>query len=109
MYKKEEMAKLDEFIADMPDTYIGDWLSEQRVDIENAMASDSMAWVDTLQEYRQKAINDAQMIIEKAERKAAEIIRLAEGREISSKKLYQNYSDKIHDLGRTLERVARDM
>jgi len=109
MDKHTELQKLDGFIATMPDTYIGDWLQDQRDAIINAMGCDTMVYAETFSQRYERAKRDYQDIITRAELDAAKLIKDAETKITKTRKQYEQHIQHVYELGKTLQRAAQDM
>ena len=109
MDKHTELQKLDGFIATMPDTYIGDWLQDQRDAIINAMGCDTMVYAETFSQRYERAKRDYQDIITRAELDAAKLIKTAEAKQATIRKQYDKMIQDVYSLGNQIQRLAQDM
>lgn len=109
MTKDQELKNLDEFIATMPDTYIGDWLQEQREAIKNAMACDTMVYVENFNHRLLRAKSEARDIITRAELDAKKVIETAEAKAAKAAKKYDEITMNLFSLSRHIHHIAEEL
>ena len=109
MTKETEITILDKFIASMPDTYIGDWLKDQRDAIENAMACDTMIYIEDFTQRLIRAKREAGDIITRAELDAKKIIEEAEKKAAKSTKKYDEITMNLFALSRHIHGIAEQL
>ena len=110
MTKSEEMASLDLFILSLPtDTYLHEWLTDQRDHIESAMRSDSMCYCSTFAEYHAVRLEDADKIRNNAKLESESMVRDAKIKSAKIRTEYEQQQNTLYDLGRKISRIADDM
>ena len=109
MTKDQEIQELDTFIATMPDTYIGDWLKDQLEAIKDAMACDTMVYVENFTQRFIRAKREAGDIITRAELDADKLIKAAEVKADKAKKEYDTVTMNLFSLSRHIHHIAEEL
>ena len=109
MTKNTELQQLNSFIDSMPDTYIGDWLKDQREAIINAMACDTMIYVEDFNQRLLRAKREEGDIITRAELDAKSIVEKAEAKAAKAAKEYDKVTMNLFSLSRHIHGIAEQL